>query len=101
MEPKKNFKYMYEVWEFCKENGDKDLTIALAKYIHKYDQKRVSYDESTAYRRFMGRHYDELVACFKKRDPKAFQELIDELVAADAEKKIFWEDEIELIAPED
>ena len=79
------FAYMYDIFETCNANGDKDMNISLAKFIADHPDK-VSHDQEKAYREFYGKHYDDLVETYNAKDRSVFDAKVAELVAVDLEE---------------
>ena len=96
--------YLYDIFQTSAKNQCTDLTIALAMFLsdarkgeQQYGPDGVDYAalKATApilmetegeLRRFMGRHYDELVKAYQTRDRAKFNQAVALCVAADEEK---------------
>ena len=93
--------YLYDIFQTSSKNQCADLTIALAMFLsdarkgeQQYGPDGVDYEALKAnapilmetedeLRRFMGRHYNELVKAYHAKDRTVFNETVALCVAAD------------------
>ena len=79
-----NGEYLYNVFVYCGENKIPDLTIALAVMSDKYPiPDGITYGEMC---KFIGRNYNVLVDAYAKQDIYYFCDVVDSIVAAEAEE---------------
>ena len=77
-------KFLYEVFEQTEKNGFPDLMLGVAAAQVEHP---LPHEEDKAVREFIGRHYDALVEAYQPHDPQAFEDVVAQCVAADAQNE--------------